>query len=119
MACVVSCSQNVPNLPIEEVQIDQLVGRVSTIYPEQNYMLIQKIRSINTESDSIYYTRNAQGQTPQIKLTGQQLGQFYVADFDEPNIKVNDPVFCRNLRKYSEDHANEQDSNTDVAHSNF
>ena len=40
-------------------------------------------------------------------MTGQKLGQFYVADLSNGNYTVNDPVFMRDLRNSSEVDANE------------
>ncbi|WP_129589563.1 hypothetical protein [Rubritalea profundi] len=70
-------------------------------------MLVQKYRRINTEIDAIFYSRGTDGSVNALKMTGQKLGQFYVADLSNGNYTVNDPVFMRDLRNSSEVDANE------------
>ena len=81
------------------------------MYPKQNYMLVQKYRSFNTEIDAIFYSRGANGSVNALKMTGQMLGQFYVADLSEGNYTVNDPVFMRDLRNSSQVDGNEPTGN--------
>ena len=82
-----------------EPKNDALVGRVASVYSKQKYMLVQKYRSFNTEIDAIFYSRGTDGSVNALKMTGQKLGQFYIADLSDGDYTVNDPVFMRDLRK--------------------
>ena len=111
MICNNSCTPGVQKISEPEPRIDALVGRVASVYPKQNYMLVQKYRSFNTEIDAIFYSRGANGSVNALKMTGQMLGQFYVADLSEGNYTVNDPVFMRDLRNSSQVDGNEPTGN--------
>ena len=107
MICNNSCTPGVQKISEPEPRIDVLVGRVASVYPQQNYMLVQKYRSFNTEIDAIFYSRATDGSVNALKMTGQKLGQFYVADLSKGNYTVNDPVFMRDLRNSSQVDGNE------------
>ncbi len=107
MICNNSCTTGVHETAEPEPKNDVLVARVSSVYPKQNYMLVQKYRSINTEIDAIFYSRGTDGSVNSLKMTGQKLGQFYVADLSTGNYTVNDPVFMRDLRNSTQVDANE------------
>lgn len=107
MICNNSCTSGALETAEPEPKNDVLVARISSVYPKQNYMLVQKYRRINTEIDAIFYSRGTDGSVNALKMTGQKLGQFYVADLSNGNYTVNDPVFMRDLRNSSEVDANE------------
>ena len=107
MICNNACTTGAKEIAEPEPQNDALVARISSVYPEQNYMLVQKYRSINTEIDAIFYSRGTDGTVNSLKMTGQKLGQFYVADIGEGSFTVNDPVFMRDLRSKEEADADE------------
>ena len=107
MICNNSCTTGAQETAEPEPKNDILVARISSVYPKQNYMLVQKYRRINTEIDAIFYSRGIDGSVNSLKMTGQKLGQFYVADLSNGNYTVNDPVFMRDLRNSSQVDANE------------
>jgi len=76
-------------------------------------MLVQKYRSFKTDIDAIFYSRGIDGSVNSLKMTGQKLGQFYVADLSNGNYTVNDPVFMRDLRNSSQTDVNKP-SGTDL-----
>lgn len=102
MICVISCTQNQPIEQTDPDKTDLLVGRVAAVYSKENYLLVQKYRSFDTSADSIFYSRGCDGSINSLKMTGQKLGQFYVADSNDDIYKINDPVFLRDLRKNSQ-----------------
>ena len=106
MICNNSCTSSAPETAKPEPKNDVLVGRVASVYQKQNYMLVQKYRSFNTEIDAIFYSRGVDGAVNSLKMTSQKLGQFYVADLREGNFTVNDPVFMRHLHNSSQVDAN-------------
>ena len=69
-------------------------------------MLVQKYRSFETDLDAIFYSRGVDGSVNALKMTGQKLGQFYIADLSNGNYTVNDPVFMRHLHNSSQVDAN-------------
>jgi hypothetical protein len=102
MICNNSCTSGTPQTTPTKPEGDALVGRVASIYLEQNYMLVQKYRSFETDLDAIFYSRGVDGSVNALKMTGQKLGQFYIADLSNGNYTVNDPVFMRDLRNSSQ-----------------
>lgn len=107
MVCVTSCTPSKPDIQPEPDKTDKLVGRVAAVYFKENYLLVQKYRTFDTSGDSIFYSRGTDGSVNSLKMTGQKLGQFYVADLSEDIYTINDPVFMRDLRKTSQVNDNE------------
>ncbi|MFC4991137.1 hypothetical protein [Rubritalea tangerina] len=102
VACINACS-NSPTPPTEKkAPVDQLVGRVAAVYQNDNYLLVQKYRSFPTDIDAIFYSRGEDGSVNTLTMTGQKLGQFYVADLKQGSYTLNDPVFMRDLRNKSQ-----------------
>ncbi|MFC5051638.1 hypothetical protein ACFPK9_13615 [Rubritalea spongiae] len=110
--CSCASSKNETVEPQKEVQQDQLVGRIATIYPDAGYMLIQRYRNIQPSENTIYYSRNQQGQTHSVSLNEQKLGQFYVADIKDGRFSINDPVFQRTIDSPLQMDMNQSDTPT-------
>lgn len=69
-------------------------------------MLIQKFKSFDTDVDAVFYSRSVDGSVHSLKMTGQKLGQFYIADFGSGRYAKGDPIFMRDLRQQSRVDAN-------------
>lgn len=95
--CNFSCSSTSEPEVKEVIQQDILVGRIAALYPDDGYMLIQSYRTIRTDINTVFYTRNGQGGIKSIALNEQRLGQFYVADIKGSNFTINDPIFQRSI----------------------
>lgn len=97
--CISSCFRNPPLAePKITPEFDPMMGKVAAAYPEKKYILIEQFTRFDLKEDMIFYSRSTDEQAHFIKLTGQKLGQFWVADIDKGTFNIGDPVFMRHLK---------------------
>jgi len=101
---LVGCGNSVVNEePVDEVKVDQLVARVASVYEEEGYALVQRYGRVDLEDESILYTLNDVGETSNLKVTGERLGQFLAVDIMSGDPVVGDGVFVRNFEIVEEE----------------
>jgi len=101
---LVGCGNSVVvDEPVDEVKVDKLVARVASVYEEEGYALVQRYGRVNLEDESILYTLNDVGETSNLKVTGERLGQFLAVDIMSGDPVVGDGVFVRNFEIVKEE----------------
>lgn len=91
------CAKPVETAPLEEVKSDKLVARVASIHHEEGYALIQRYGRLKLSDDAILYTLSVDGETSNLKVSGERLGQFVAVDIMSGELNVGDAVYLRDL----------------------
>lgn len=93
---------------------DQLVARVSSVYEEEGYALIQRYGRLEIPEAAILYSLGLGGKVANLKATGEKLGQFIAVDILSGELEVGDGVYLRKFdKKSSEYDQDEQDSSSE------
>jgi hypothetical protein len=86
----------------EEKETDKaprLIGRIATIPPGKQFVLIQSYGTWNIEPGTILTTRGPESRTANLRVTGESLGQFAAADLQSGTLELGDAVYSRHKPK--------------------
>jgi hypothetical protein len=77
----------------------KLVGRIATIPPGKQFVLIQSYGSWTIQPGTILTTRGPDSRTANLRVTGESNGQFAAADLQSGTLEVGDAVYSRHTPK--------------------
>jgi hypothetical protein len=97
MACLGGCAAR--SEPAAPVASPRLVGRIASIASAQRFVLIQSYGRWTIETGSILTTRGDEGRTANLRVTGEQQGQFAAADIQSGEVRKGDAVYTQHTPK--------------------
>lgn len=89
VACATDKEDDEPSEPRGRVEI---VGRVASIPPGRDFVLIQSFGEWRVPAGTILTTRGADERSASLLVTGERLGQFAAADIRAGEVVVGDAV---------------------------
>lgn len=72
---------------------DTLVGVITSV--NDDYVLIQKYGPWVVPEEDIVFSKGSEGETANLKYSGEQLGEFIAADIRSGSVKLKDGVYWR------------------------
>lgn len=96
-ACLAGCAAD-PE-PEQKPEPPRLVGRIASIVPAHRFVLIQSYGRWTLESGTILTTRGDDERTANLRVTGEQQGQFAAADIQSGGVRRGDAVYTRHTPK--------------------
>jgi hypothetical protein len=97
LVCLTSCAAD-PE-PEQKPEPPRLVGRIASIVPAQRFVLIQSYGRWTIESGTILTTRGDDERSANLRVTGEQQGQFAAADIQSGEVRKGDAVYTRHTPK--------------------
>lgn len=97
LACLAGCAAD-PE-PEQQPEPPRLVGRIASIVPTQRFVLIQSYGRWTVESGTVLTTRGDEERTANLRVTGEQQGQFAAADIQSGDVRKGDAVYTRHTPK--------------------
>jgi hypothetical protein len=104
LMCISACSPTVdPQKPEDKKEKARLVGRIASIHPSENFVLIQSYGPWEVTTGAILATVGTNGRAANLKVTGEKTGQFAAADIQSGNLEIGDSVYTT-LSSQMKDH---------------
>ncbi len=94
-SCQLGTKETAPEKTKKPPVRDHLVGIVTSV--NNDYVLIQKYGAWKVPEEDILFSKGPEGQTANLKFSGEQLGQFIAADIRSGNVKLKDGVYWRQI----------------------
>lgn len=99
-ACLVLCLPSCGLLPRwrpatppgEEQPASLYVGQIASIHPQEGFVLIRRLPSIEIASGTILISTGPTGQVANLRVTGESLGQMIAADIQSGSPQIGDSV---------------------------
>lgn len=74
-----------------------MVGRISSVSPNNKIILIEKFMPGRLPDDLIYSSISSEGQTASLMPTGERIRNFHAADLIKGTASVGDAVYARRI----------------------
>ena len=86
-----SCSPTAPIEPEEPTQ-PRYIGQISSIHPEQGFVLIRRAPGVTVPSGTILISRGPGDRVANLRTSGESLGQMSAADIQSGTPEIGDSV---------------------------
>ena len=87
--------------PTKPSQGLKLIGRIASVPPDRQFVLIQSYEKWTIEAGTILTTRGEGDRTANLRVTGERMGQFAAADVQSGEVILGDAVYSLHVPKPS------------------